>query len=317
MQERSNAPALDYETRLGIAGLIAAVHSPFDAHGDLYLEAIEKQASHLIHQGIYVAFICGSTGESHSLSLIERKLISERWFEVTRGTSLQVIVHVGGNCLRDAHELAYHAAKGGAMAIAALSPSYFKPASVSDLVESMSGIAAKAPETPFYFYDIPVLTGVKFSMPEFLGLAKDRIPSLAGIKFTNDDLESLRQCLQADDGRWDILWGIDEKLLEAMNRGARGAVGSSYNFAAAIYYRLMRAKEQGDMRTAALQQQRAVDAISLLAGFGYLPAAKFVMELLGVPVGPARLPLKYLTTDDKQRLQVGLDRLGFFDWIGQ
>ncbi len=317
MKNKSESNVLEPLSYPGITGLIAAAHSPFDASGDVFLDAIEKQAAHLIHHGIQVAFICGSTGESHSLSLLERKAIAQRWLEVTDGMPLQVIVHVGGNCLTDARELAQHAAERGAMAIAALSPSYFKPASVAALVESMAWIAAESPATPFYFYDIPALTSVRFPMSQFLELAEERIPNLVGIKFTHDDLDSLQQCLQLQNGRWDILWGVDELFLDALTRGVRGAVGSSYNFAAEIYYRLMSAFERGEMETAAIEQQRAVDSINLLAKYGYLPAAKFVMGLLGVPLGPARLPLMNLTEDNQKQLRTELDDLGFFDWISK
>lgn len=296
-----------------LTGLIAATHTPFDSSGELNLEVVSQQAAWLLENDIQYAFIGGSTGESHSLSLDERLRLAERWIEVTSGSELNVIIHVGGNCLRDAGVLAQQAENLGASAIAALAPSYFKPAGVSDLIESMNAIASKAPSLPFYYYDIPALTQVEHSMPQFLQQAAAKIPNLVGIKFTNQDFVSLQECLAADSGGWDILWGVDESLLAALALGVSGAVGSSYNFAPNIYQKLMAAYQAGDIQTARQQQLNSIKLINTLAKYGYLPAAKYVMELLGVPLGIARLPLKNLDSAEKKSLQEELEQLGFFE----
>lgn len=301
--------------KIQLTGLVAATHTPFKADGSLNLAILERQAEHLLGQGISVAFICGSTGESHSLRFEERRLLAERWLEVTRGTPLQVIVHVGSNCLPDARELAAHAERIGALAVAALAPCYFKPRSLGDLVAWCAAIAAAAPATPFYFYDIPVLTGVNFSMKTFLAEGADRIPNLNGIKFTNTDLMAYQQSLAVDQGAFDLPWGVDEALLAALAVGAQGAVGSSYNFAAPIYQRLLAAFGRGDLERARREQMRSVQLIQALAGYGYLGAAKAVMKMLGVDVGLARLPNGNPTPEQLARLRSDLEELGFFDWI--
>ena len=298
-----------------LTGLIAAVHTPFDGQGELWLDAVEHQAQHLVQQQVKFAFICGSTGESHSLTVEERKLLAERWLALTRGSSLKVIVHVGANCLKDAGVLSRHAESLGAHATAALAPSYFKPNDVATLVACMATIAKQSPGIPFYFYDIPVLTNVRLSMPQFLESASREIPNLAGIKFTNEDFVSLQQCLTCNGGRWDILWGVDEALLGALAFGVQGAVGSSYNFAAPIYQRLLSAFANGDHERARVEQLRSVATIQVLAKFGYLPAAKVLMERLGVPVGGVRLPLRTLEGDRQRLLITELEQLGFFEWI--
>lgn len=231
------------------------------------------------------------------------------------GTPMRVIVHVGANCVDDAKDLAEQAEDLGATAIAAIAPMYFKPKNVEVLVATMAQIAAAAPDTPFYYYDIPLLTGMSHSMPEFLNLAKDRIPTLAGIKFTNSDLMSYQYCLRADDSAWDVPFGFDEHMLGALAMGARGAVGSGFNFAAPVYTRLLAAFAKNDFAAAREEQFRGVRIISTLVGYGYMGAAKAVMQMLGVDVGPARLPNTSLTAEQKLRLRVELEAMGFFDWV--
>src|SRR5262249_35591896 len=162
---------------------VAATHTPFHADGQLNLSVVEKQAEHLLRQGVRAAFIGGTTGECHSLTTDERLGLAHRWADVVRGTELGLVVHVGSNCLADARALASQAQALAATAIAAFSPSYFKPRCVETLIACCADIAAAAPSVPFYFYDIPSMTGVQLPMPEFLGRAPEKVPTLAGIKF--------------------------------------------------------------------------------------------------------------------------------------
>lgn len=295
-----------------LRGLVAA--TPFRPDGELNLAGVERQAEHLHRNGVRTVFVGGSTGESHSLTVDERRALALRWSEVVRGSGLRLVVHVGSNCLADARTLAAQAQDLRAAAVAALSPSYFRPKSLDALVACCADVAAAAPGTPFYFYDIPALTGVQFPMPEFLAAA-DRIPTLAGVKFTNPDLMAFQNCLHAQGGRFDVPWGVDEYLLAALAVGAGGGVGSSYNFAAPVYHRLIAAFERGDLAEARAEQFRSVQLIELLAGFGYMAAAKAVMGFLGVEVGPARLPAVNLKPEQVAELREALDRLGFFQWV--
>ncbi|MGE0145101.1 MAG: dihydrodipicolinate synthase family protein [Planctomycetota bacterium] len=297
-----------------IRGTCAATHTPFDASGDLALDVVEIQRDHLSSRGIRQVFIAGSTGESHSLSLDERRALTERWLAVTKGTDLQVIVHVGSNCLRDAAALAAHAASHGAAAVSMLAPSYFKPKSVADLVACCELVARAAPQVPFYYYDIPALTGVLFSMEEFLALAPERIPGLRGIKFTNQDLMAYQLAMRAGDGRFDLPWGCDEFFLAALSLGARGAVGSTFNFAPGIYHRMQLAFDRGDLATARIEQYRSVQLVKILARHGYMGSAKALMNHLGVPVGIARLPNSAPDAATTALILEQLARIGFFDW---
>lgn len=296
-------------------GLIAAPHTPFAADGSLNLAVVEKQAKHLLDNGVHAAFIGGTTGECHSMTTDERLALAQRWMEVARGTALRVIVHAGSNCLADARILGAQAERLGAFAIAALAPSYFKPRNVETLVACCAEIASAAPTTPFYYYDIPVLTGVNLPAAEFLECGAKRIPTLAGMKFTNGDLMAYQLCLRAGGGAFDVPYGFDEFMLGALAMGARGAVGSGFNFAGPVYARLLAAFQRGDLEAARIEQFRGVQIIQILVGYGYMGAAKAVMTMLGVDVGPARLPNGNPTPQQVKELRAKLEAMGFFEWI--
>jgi len=298
-----------------LTGLIAATHTPFNADGSLNLSIVERQAAHLLANKISAAFIGGTTGESSSLTLEDRRALTERWCAVTRGSGLPVIVHAGSNCLEDAKVLAAEAEKLGAAAVAAIAPCYFKPRDAKALVDCMAVIANAAPSLPFYYYEIPSLTGVTISPSEFLAVAAERIPNLAGLKFTSNNLMEYQLCLNYHGGTFDVPFGFDELLLSALAMGARGAVGSTYNFAAPVYLRLIQAFNKGDFARARQEQFRSVQLVQLLVSYGFMDAAKATMKLLGVDVGPARLPNGSLSAEQVEKLRCDLEQLGFFQWI--
>jgi N-acetylneuraminate lyase len=299
-----------------LAGLIAAPFTAFRADGSLHLDAIEAQAASLVANGVAGAFVCGTTGEGASLSTAERKQVAERWQSAASG-KLRVLVHVGHTSVAECRELAGHAQTIGADGIGCLAPFFFKPAAVEDLVAFCDEVAAAAPELPFFYYHIPSMTGVSHSAAAFLRQASTRIPNLAGVKFTFENLMDYSDCLRLDDGRFDALFGRDEMLLAGLSLGARGAIGSTYNFAAPVFHRIIAAFEKGDLATAQREQARANAMIAVMLRFGGLAAGKAMMRMIGLDCGPTRLPLRTLPDAEEGALRAGLEAVGFFDFCSR
>ena len=279
-----------------LRGLIAAPFTPMHADGSLNLDIIPLYYKTLKTNGVTGAFICGSTGEGVSLTLIEKKQVAEAWAEATTNEpDFKVITLVGGTCLADCIELSRHARSVNLFAVAMTAPFYFKPADVAALAEVCAQVANSVPDLPFYYYHIPVLTGVSFSMIELLRKLDNRLPNLAGIKYTHEDFMDFLSCMHFANGRYDMLWGRDENFLSALVLGARGAVGSTYNYAAPLYHQLMDAYEHNDLETARRKQQTAIDMISLLGKYGGIGTGKAFMKLIGIDCGDFRLPVKNMT----------------------
>jgi N-acetylneuraminate lyase len=295
-----------------LTGLVAAVFTPMRADGSLNAEAVAPMTERLIAEGVAGLYVNGSTGEGPSLTSEERRRNAEAFVKAA-ARRVPVIVQVGHNSPAEARALAAHAQAVGADAVSATPPSYFKPASTDALVRCMAEIAGGAPNLPFYYYHIPTVTGVSADMPDFLRRAADRIPSLAGIKYTAPTLHEYQACVDLDDGRFDILFGTDEMLLPALSVGARGAVGSTYNFAAPLYLRLLAAFGRGDLAEARRCQSLAVAVVRVFAAKRPLPAQKAIMGMVGLDCGPVRLPLETLTPGDAAELRAGLEAAGFFE----
>jgi N-acetylneuraminate lyase len=295
--------------------LIAAPFTPMHSDGSLNLEVVRDQINHLISHGVPGAFVGGTTGEGQSLTVAERESLAEAWAGDEQCSKLELIIHVGHNSQQDAIRLASHAQSLGADAIAMHSPIWFKPQNVDDLIEFCVPIAAAAAKLPFYFYDIPKITGVNLSSAKFLANAKQRIPNLAGIKYTNPDCATFLECVQLNDGEYDVLWGCDEALLAAVALGAKGAVGSTYNVAAPLYLRVLEAAAAGDWETARAEQARSVAMVRICEQFTALAAFKYIMKLVGVDCGPVRWPVRNLTEAEQRKLRDDLEGIGFFSDI--
>jgi N-acetylneuraminate lyase len=299
-----------------LTGLIAAPHTAFQPDGSLAPGIIPRQAGLLAHNRVRGAFVCGTTGEGPSLTSDERRRVVEAWI-AARPPSLAIIVHVGHLSLGEACALARHAQETGADAVATLAPSFFKPATAADLVAWCERVAAAAPGLPFYYYHMPAMTGVAVSAADFLDGVNGQIPNLAGVKFTHEDLMDFGRSAEVAAGRYDMLFGRDEILLSGLALGARGAVGSTYNFAAPLYHRIMDAFQRGDLNAARREQSRAMAFIEVLNRHGGLAAGKAAMKLIGIDCGPVRLPLRALSPDDEQSLRRGLEEVGFFKYCSQ
>jgi len=265
-----------------LTGLIAAAHTPLTVEGELALPVVAEQAALFSETGLTGVFVAGTTGESLSLSVVERRQLLETWCRAAEGSGLTVIAHVGHPSRPEATELARHAVGAGADAVAAMA---------------------------FYYYDIPALTGVDLPTDEFLAVAAERIPNLAGVKFARDDPVLLRTCLDLDGGRFEVLFGIDEQLSTALAAGVRGAVGSTYNYAAPLYRPFFEAIEAGDEENARETQHVSVRLVEILSRFGVLRAGKEIMGLLGIDCGPPRSPLRQLSAGERRALYEDLRSL--------
>lgn len=295
-----------------VRGLIAAALTPFDKDGNVDPSTISPLVERLQSQGISGLYVCGSTGEGISLSTAERKQVAEAYMSAAKDKQF-VFVQVGHNSLREAQDLARHAAEHGADAISATCPSYFKVSSIDGLVRCMSEIASITPQTPFYYYHIPALTGNSLDMQEFLSVAQDAIPNLAGIKYTTPRLHVFQQCAAFAPDKFQVFWGVDEMLLPALASGATAAIGSTYNVLAPVYTDLIERFEANDLEAARGLQLKAIRAIDALLKYPFQAALKHVVELQTggeINFGGARLPLDCLSPEQCASLEVDMKALG-------
>lgn len=299
-----------------LRGLVAATFTPFRADGSVDLRRIKPVVDAVIAQGADGLYVCGSTGEGPLLSTEERLKVAEASVKAAAGR-VPVVIQVGHNSIEEARGIASHAQRIGADAISATPPGYFKPDSLDNFIQCIAHIAGGAPRLPFYYYHIPVLSGVRFDMVEFLRAGGPRISTLRGIKFSDTLLHEMLACVEFDGGKYDILFGVDEMLLAGLAFGAKGAVGSTFNFAAPLYRKIIAAFEAGEMDEARRLQSLSAEMVRIIVGNGGRGGLKATMEFVDADCGHSRLPTVTTSQVQRARMKKELTALGFFDWARQ
>ncbi|MFC1601343.1 dihydrodipicolinate synthase family protein [Candidatus Sumerlaeota bacterium] len=300
-----------------VNGLIAAPLTGYHPDGSVNLEVAHRYAEMLHTNGVAGAFVNGTTGEGMSLTVKERRELAERWVAAAPA-GFKIIIHVGHTCQAESQALAAHAMEIGAYGIGEIGPVFFQPATVDALVDYCAVTAACAPELPYYYYHMPSMSHVELAMVEFLDLASVAIPNLAGIKFTYEDLADYEGCRRVADGKYDILFGRDEILIEGLKLGASGAVGSTYNIIASLYHELITAFHAGDLAEAQRLQAISADTCRIMAatgGFG--SAMKAVLKMIGLELGGMRRPQFNLSSEMVGQLEQDLQEAGALAFLNK
>ena len=297
-----------------IKGLIVAPFTPFDKNGELDLSPIPAYGKLLQNNGLIGVFINGSSGEGYMLTVEERMKLAEKWVS-TAPEGFKVIVHVGATCIKDCHKLAQHAQEIGAFGICAMASPFPKAGRVEELVKYCEEIACGAPDLPFYFYHIPVLNGVYLPMLPFLKAAEDRIPNLAGIKYTYENLYEYNQCMLYKDGKFDMLHGQDESILNGLIMGgAQGGISGTGSYIGNVLVGIIDEYNKGNIEKARELQNYAQDVINVIAKYrGNIVCGKRIMKFLGLDLGINRTPFQNITDEEEAIIRKELEAIDFFN----
>lgn len=301
-----------------IEGLVAAPFTPMKPDGSLNLEIIPAYYEMLEKNRVTGAFICGSTGEGVSMTQKEKLQVIEAWAVQSRERkTVKVISLIGGTSYEECKENAIACYEQGLHAVAILAPYYFKAADVNHLAEFCAKIGAAVPEMPVYFYHIPVLTGSGLPMFDFMKAVAPLMPNFAGIKYTHEDFMDFQNCLGYENGKYDMLWGRDETMLSALVLGARGSIGSTFNYAAPLYHELIAAYDKGDILLARSLQQQSINMIMLLGKYGGIATGKAYMRFIGLDCGKFRSPVRNMKDEVYGNFEADVRALGMDEWFSK
>ena len=296
-----------------IKGLIDAPFTPFHEDGSLNLAPIPEYAALLARNGLKGVFINGSSGEGYMLTEEERMQLAEAWMAAVP-KDFKVIVHVGSTSVMSSRRLAEHAQKIGAWGIGAMATPFPKIGNIEQLCRYCEEIASAAPELPFYYYHIPAFNGAFLSMYDFLKAVDGRIPNFAGIKYTFESLYEYNRCRRYQNGKFDMLHGQDETILPCLAMGgAQGGIGGTTNYNGHCLTGILEAWEKGDLEKARQLQDFAQDVIDVICNFrGNIVGGKRIMKLIGLDLGPNRVPFMSVTDEEEQELRRQLEAIDFF-----
>ena len=290
------------------AGQWAAVVTEFDASGAASTKNVDRYAAHLRREGCVGVFVCGTSGESMSLSVGERERLAEAWAASGARHGLRVIVHVGCDALLDAERLARHAAALGVDGVSAMAPRFVKCESADALADYCAAVARAAPATPFFYYHFPLATGVATKPSQLVRSALARIPTFAGMKYSAADMWEYGECCDADAaGRLAFLPGFEAQTLAHLPyhpRDAYGAISLSFSLLAPLHRDVADAFYSGQSAEAHALQAASRGFFRAVTPFGWTQAVKLALVDRGVLDSPlCRAPSRNLSPDERGALR--------------
>ncbi|MCP9890209.1 4-hydroxy-tetrahydrodipicolinate synthase [Cyanobium sp. Aljojuca 7D2] len=285
--------------------VLTAMVTPFAADGSVDLALTARLAEHLVSQGSDGLVVCGTTGESPTLSWAEQHAL----FAAVKGAvggRAKLIAGSGSNCTAEAVEATREAAALGADGALVVVPYYNKPPQ-DGLEAHFRAVAAAAPELPLMLYNIPGRTGTSLE-PATVARLLD-CPNVVSFKAASGTTEEVSALRALCGDRLAIYSGDDALTLPMLAVGAAGVVSVASHLAGPEISAMIRAFLAGDFAEAlALHEQLLPLCKALFCTTNPIPV-KAALELCGWPVGAPRLPLLSATADVRQRLSETLAAL--------
>ncbi|MFT5339132.1 MAG: 4-hydroxy-tetrahydrodipicolinate synthase [Cyanobium sp.] len=279
--------------------------TPFSADGALDLPLAARLAAHLVNQGSDGLVVCGTTGESPTLSWAEQHAL----FATVKGAlagRAKLIAGSGSNCTAEAVEATREAAALGADGALVVVPYYNKPPQ-EGLEAHFRAVAAAAPELPLMLYNIPGRTGTSLEAATVARLLD--CPNVLSFKAASGSTEEVSALRASCGDRLAIYCGDDALTLPMLAVGAVGVVSVASHLAGPQISALIRAFFEGDQaRARALHEQLLPLCKALFCTTNPIPV-KAALELCGWPVGAPRLPLLSANAAVRQRLSETLAAL--------
>ena len=279
--------------------------TPFSGDGAVDLDLAARLADHLVAQGSDGLVLCGTTGESPTLSWAEQHEL----FVAVKGAvggRARLIAGSGSNCTAEAIEATREAAALGADGALVVVPYYNKPPQ-EGLEAHFRAIASAAPELPLMLYNIPGRTGTSLA-PETTARLLD-CPNVVSFKAASGTTEEVSALRALCGERLAIYSGDDALTLPMLAVGAVGVVSVASHVAGPQISAMIRAFLAGELATALARHEQLLPLCKALFATTNPIPVKAALEMTGWPVGAPRLPLLPASDTVKQRLSETLAAL--------
>jgi N-acetylneuraminate lyase len=255
-------------------GIFTPVVSPCDQDDGFLFDFFESNADRVLQTGVQGLYVCGGTGDAQFLRVPERERALKIAVSLAHKYQKHVIAHVGGASQRDAIELAEHAAKAGADAIASIPSSSFDQSKTVAYYRDLS----LACGLPVFVYNFPAATHRAMSLEELLELLS--IPGVMGIKMTDWNLFLMRRVLlERPDAV--VYNGYDELAALGMLYGAQGSIGTWSNLMPELYVAIYNHIQSGNAQAAIELQKALIDFLNAAWKVGVMEAFEALMRELG------------------------------------
>ena len=283
-----------------------AIVTPFNPDGSVNYNKLEELIDYHCNNGTDSIIICGTTGESATLSEAEHVDCIKKAVEFTRGR-IPVVAGTGSNSTQTAIELSVAAVEAGVDGLLVVTP-YYNKCTQQGLVEHYKAIAAEA-KAPIIMYSVASRTGVNIT-PETASTLFHNVDNIVGIKEASGNISQIAKIMNLTDGKIDLYSGNDDQIVPIMSLGGIGVISVLANVAPQQTHDICAKYLAGDVRGSMEMQLKALPLIEqLFCEVNPIPVKK-AMNLLGYEVGGMRMPLTELTPGNTEKLANAMKAYG-------
>jgi 4-hydroxy-tetrahydrodipicolinate synthase len=285
-------------------GCGTAIITPFTNEGINFTE-FEKLIETQIAKGADSIIVCGTTGESATMSLEERKAAIQF---VTRivNKRIPVIAGTGANCTKSAIEMTIFAESVGVDAVLVVTP-YYNKTTQAGLIAHFTAIA-NSTSLPIIMYNVPSRTGLNILPSTCLELSK--IENIVAIKEASGNLSQVAEIAALCRDNLHIYSGNDDQILPILSLGGLGVISVLSNVVPDVVHKMTEDFFNGKIMDATNAQLDTLELTnSLFCEVNPIPV-KAALNMIGYNVGEPRLPLVEMSTSGKERLRKALTNFG-------
>lgn len=288
-------------------GAGVAIVTPMHENGRVNYEKLEELIEFQIANGTDAIIICGTTGESSTMTHGEHLKTIE--FTINKvAKRVPVIAGTGSNCTETAIMMSKEAASYGADALLVVTP-YYNKATQNGLIAHYTAIAEAVPETPIIMYNVASRTGCNIQPATAVKLAKN-VKNIVGIKEASGNLSQVAQLMSMADGCLELYSGNDDQVLPILSLGGYGVISVLSNIAPKETHDMVQKFMDGDVKGAAEIQLKAIPLVNALFSEVNPIPVKAALNLMGMEVGPLRMPLTKMEEENKAVLAQAMKDFG-------
>ena len=287
-------------------GAGVAIVTPMKANGEVNYPKLEELLNYQIENGTDAIIICGTTGESSTLTHEEHLEAIRFTIEKVAGR-IPVIAGTGSNCTQTAIYLSQEAEKYGADGLLLVSP-YYNKATQKGLIAHFTAIANSV-KIPIILYNIQGRTGVNMT-PETIAYLTKHVENIVAVKEASGNISQVAKVAQLCGDSCDIYSGNDDQIVPILSLGGKGVISVLSNVAPDAAHDICEKYFEGDVKGSAELQLKALPLIDqLFCEVNPIPVKK-AMQLMGIDCGPLRMPLTEISPEHEKNLAQAMKDFG-------
>ena len=287
-------------------GAGVAIVTPFHEDGSVNYEKFAQLIEDQIAGGTDAIIVCGTTGESSTLSHEEHLNVIKFCIETVNGR-IPVVAGTGSNCTETAIYLSTEAEKYGADALLLVTP-YYNKATQNGLFEHYKKIANSV-KLPIILYNVPSRTGCNI-LPQTAARLCNEVSNIVAVKEASGNISQIAKLASLTQGRMDIYSGNDDQIVPILALGGKGVISVLSNVAPRQTHDICAKFFAGDLEGSCKEQLRALDLCdALFCEVNPIPV-KEALNLMGKEVGPTRMPLSQMEKPNVEKLRTAMEVYG-------